>query len=104
MCLTCGVPMEDGDHSECSVELIACPEHRDDQLRAMGYEPGQTVMPPTAEHEESSMFHDAEGNKTIGFCLWCNKDFYTMEEHEAHIADEMANCPVYQELKGQQSM
>jgi len=35
MCLDHDVPtsMEDGDHSQCTVELIACPEHRDEQLR-----------------------------------------------------------------------
>jgi hypothetical protein len=27
--------MEDGDHSKCAVELLACPEHRDEQLRKM---------------------------------------------------------------------
>ena len=104
MCLTHGVPMEDGDHSECSVELIVCPEHRDEQTRAMGYEPGQAVEVPEGEPEESSMFRDAEGNHIVGFCLWCNKNFYTEEEDEAHTADEMANCPVFQELKDQQCM
>ena len=96
--------MEVGDHSECSIELLACPAHRDDQMRAMGYEPGLTVAPPNADHEEPSMFQDAEGNKTVGFCLWCNKDFYTMEDHEAHTADEMAACPAFQELKDERCM
>lgn len=50
------------------------------------------------------MFHDAEGNKTVGFCLWCNMDFYSLEEHEAHVADEMAGCPVFQELKDENCM
>jgi hypothetical protein len=27
--------MEDGDHSDCPIELLACPEHMDKQLRAM---------------------------------------------------------------------
>jgi hypothetical protein len=35
MCDTCQVPMEFGNHSGCMVELLACPEHRDAQLRAM---------------------------------------------------------------------
>ena len=30
------VPLADGDHSECPVELLACPEHYDEQLRDMG--------------------------------------------------------------------
>jgi hypothetical protein len=36
ICLDCQVPMEDGDHSECSVELLACPQHQDEQLQEMG--------------------------------------------------------------------
>jgi hypothetical protein len=27
--------MEEGDHSECMIELLACPEHMDEQLGAM---------------------------------------------------------------------
>jgi hypothetical protein len=98
ICMNHGVPMEDGDHSECSVELLSCPEHRDEQMRAMGYEPGYAEEPP-AQDEPSSMFQDEAGNPIVGFCLWCDKDFYSMEEHEAHTADGMANCPVFQELK-----
>ena len=99
-----GISMEVGDHSECSIELLACPVHRDDQMRAMGYEPGQAVAPPTEPTEESSMFRDAEGNKTFGFCLWCGCDFYSMADDEAHIADEMAACSVFQELKDEHCM
>lgn len=33
MCLVHRVPMEHGDHSQCSIELLACPEHRDEQLQ-----------------------------------------------------------------------
>ena len=35
MCLGHGVPMEEGDHRECSVELLSCPEHREEQRRNM---------------------------------------------------------------------
>ncbi len=103
-CLNHGVPMEDGDHSECSIELLSCPEHRADHMRAMGFEPGYTEEPRTSESEPSSMFTDEDGNRTVGFCLWCNKDFYSMEEVEAHNADDMANCWAFQELKDEHIM
>ena len=34
-CHSCRAPLEQGDHSRCKnlVELIACPEHRDEQIR-----------------------------------------------------------------------
>lgn len=104
MCLRHGVPMEQGDHSECSVELLSCPEHRGEQMRAMGYAPGQIISPPADEPKESSMFEDEEGNPIVGFCLWCNKDFYSMGEVEEHNANDMTNCPAFQELKDQQGM
>lgn len=96
MCLDHQVPMEEGDHSQCSVELLACPEHRDEQLRAMGYELGTTNMPQPSQEEGSSMFIDEHGNRTVGFCLWCGRDFYTREEVEEHNANGMERCPVFQ--------
>jgi len=35
MCIRHLVPMEVGDHSERSIELLACPEHREEQRRRM---------------------------------------------------------------------
>ena len=34
-CHSCHAPLEQGDHSRCKslVELVACPEHRDEQIR-----------------------------------------------------------------------
>jgi hypothetical protein len=103
-CINHQTLMEDGDHCQCSIELIACEEHRDQQLRAMGYEPGQAIEPPTQGPEESSMFKDEDGNPTVGFCLWCSKDFYSMDEVEAHNADNMAACEVSQALKDEHCM
>jgi hypothetical protein len=37
--------MEEGDHSECSIELVACPEHREEQLRRIN----ENRTKPTAE-------------------------------------------------------
>jgi|ERR1035437_1312037 hypothetical protein len=99
MCMDHGVPMEEGDHSACSIELISCPEHRDEQMRAMGYEPGYTIEPRPEDAEQSSMFTDEKGNRTVGFCLWCNCDFYSAEEVKAHNSNGMAACQVFQELK-----
>jgi hypothetical protein len=98
-CLEHLVPMEEGDHSQCSIELLACRDHQDEQLRKMGYGPGATKMPQTPQKGESTMFRDGQGNRTVGFCLWCDKDFYTLEEHEEHTANGMVACAVFQVLK-----
>lgn len=99
MCPSDGVPMEDGDHSECSIELLACPEHLADHMRAMGYELRYMEEQRSAESEPSKLFTDKDGNLIVGFCLWCDMDFYSMDEVEAHNANDMANCPAFQELK-----
>jgi hypothetical protein len=52
-----------------------------------------------ATEEEVSMFKDENGNPIIGFCLWCNRDFRSIEEVEAHNANNMAACPIFQELR-----
>ena len=98
MCLDHGVSMEEGDHSACSVELLSCPDHRAEQMKAMGYDPSYTIEPST-EFEPSSMFTDAEKNHTVGFCLWCGKDFYSMDEVEQHNANDMAECAEFQRGK-----
>lgn len=98
-CLQHQTSMEDGDHSGCSIELIACPEHLRVQTIAMGHDPDQPWPEETKSNKESGLFQDKDGNRTVGFCLWCGRDFYTMEEHEAHIANYMAECEVFQKLK-----
>ena len=37
LCRGCRLPLEDGDHARCKnrVELLACPEHQDEERRRM---------------------------------------------------------------------
>ncbi len=91
MCLKCGVPLDFGDHSHDYVELLACPEHR------------KVAEAITAPHQaepgaERGVLRDKDGNPIVGFCLWCDKDFYSMDEVETHNADNMKACPVHEEL------
>jgi hypothetical protein len=98
MCLNHQVSMDDGDHSMCSIELLACPEHREEQLRQMA-DCEAHDLPHTENAAEGTMFIDRDGKPIIGFCLWCDIDFYSMSEVEAHNLDELMACPVYQEFK-----
>jgi hypothetical protein len=98
MCMDHGVPMEDADHSECTVELLACPEHCDEQLRAMGYEPGTSNMPQAPSEEAGHQWHDQDGKPIVGFCLLCGKDYYTYDEFETHNASE-SECAPFRALK-----
>ena len=83
--------MEDGDHSKCPVELLACPEHRDEQFLRMS-EVGASDPLPAEGGAESTGFRDGDGNATAGFCLWCGKDFYVMEEVWEHNDNDMEAC------------
>lgn len=99
MCLTHDVPMESGDHSRCPVELLACPVHREEQLRLHTVTPGS----PTGHRWEITNLGpelaDEEAKSSIGFCLWCNQDFHTMAEMEAHVANDSEACAAFQRFK-----
>jgi hypothetical protein len=94
--------MDQGDHSQCPVELLPCLGHSDEQMRIMGYEPGH--MMEQQSDDECLMFRDKDGNHIVGFCLWCNRDFYTPEEVWEHNANGMMKCSVFQELKDETGM
>lgn len=97
MCIQHRVPMDEGDHSSCPVELLSCSEHRADQMRAMGYDADYTV---TVQSEQAApTFRDAHGNPIVGFCIWCGRDFYTYEEHDAHAWGDTIQCPVFSEYR-----
>ena len=98
MCLRHHVSMEAGDHSDCPVELLTCPEHRGEQLQKMSIR-SSSDLPSGEGATESSMFNDKDGKPSVGFCLWCNKDFYSMNEVEAHNSNESAACAVFQDFK-----
>jgi len=105
-CFDHDVPMEAGDHGKCTVELRACPEHHDDELRAMGLDPATIKInrDATANDDEAQTLRDIDCNGSIGFCLWCGRSFYSKAEVRAHNADDMANCSVFQRRKGEHCM
>jgi hypothetical protein len=96
-CLIHQVPLADGDHTTCPVELLACPEHRKEQLRKMNALRTSTVH-ETQVQAENTTFEDAEGNPIAGFCLWCNRDFHSMKEVKDHNADQSNGCIAYQKF------
>ncbi len=98
MCPTHQVPMVDRDHGKCPIELLACPEHQDEQLREM-LASDSNALAEIRVGAESTVFKDDKGDPISGFCLWCNKDFYSIEEADAHNADDSRACPVLQNLR-----
>jgi hypothetical protein len=95
--------MDEGDHSRCSVELLPCPEHRGQQLQALTAA-NTSDLPRDESISQDNMFRDKDGNHIVGFCLWCNSDFYTLDEVWEHNANGMKACPVFQESKDEHCM
>ncbi len=87
--------MEEGDHNKCPVELLACPEHRDKEFEKMSHISASELLPAEGGAERIG-FRDSNGNATVGFCLWCNKDFYSMDELWEHNDNDMEACPEFQ--------
>lgn len=49
------------------------------------------------------MFKDKTGTPTVGFCLWCNRDFYSMSEHNNHVRNMEKVCPEFRASVSRQS-
>jgi hypothetical protein len=97
MCIKHSVSMDDGDHSECPVELLACPEHRYEQLRQMS-DPSECNLLISEDATGSSAFTNKDDRLTVDFCLWCNRDFYTIAEVMEHNGDGVDACPVFRAM------
>lgn len=88
MCQFSGVPMEEGDHSECSIELLSCPEHRADQMRAMGYEPDYVIPCPPEGSERSPLFTQGQCHRGLCSFLTFSIDF-TIRPGEACVLEHL---------------
>ena len=99
MCPIHDVPMTTGDHSLCPIELLACPEHPDDQVHSLPC--GEQICNDyiNSAGGRGAERNDAEAKPIIGFCLWCNLDFYSMEDMTAHHARGSESCEAIQQYQ-----
>ena len=72
----CGVPMHTGDHSECPVELRACPKHQSEErtkIPAVAQKTpskrGRIKLPP--EHKLRRALRRLPRPGLAGVCVWC---------------------------------
>jgi hypothetical protein len=100
----CDFPMEENDHSECPVELRACPEHSVEQKRsiaeAMSSEPDPAFVQKWHERPSCECgCAEAESSKIVGWCLHCDHAYveYHTEIEARHFADYCPGAP--EELK-----
>jgi hypothetical protein len=100
----CGLPMERHDHSDCPVELRACPEHAAEQQRsiaeAMSSEPDAAFAQRLRErpHCECGCV-ETESSEIVGWCLHCDHVYvnYSPKIEAQHFADDCPGAP--EELK-----
>jgi hypothetical protein len=96
----CGLPMNGNDHSDCPIEVRACPEHQFVQNQPISAEELPEVVeikfPEDWQHTNQPHCQcgcaDADSSQVVGWCLWCDH-VYTgftpaiQKEHFAH------HCP-----------
>jgi hypothetical protein len=100
----CGLHMEGHDHSECPVELRACPEHSAEQQQsiaeAMSSEPDPAFIQKWHERPNCECGRaEAELGKVVGWCLWCDHVYekYNAKVEDLHFANYCPGAP--EELK-----
>jgi hypothetical protein len=99
----CGLPMEGHDHSECPVELRACPEHAAEQQRSIAEAMSQESDPESIQkwRERLSARPRCEcgcveaDSKIVGFCIWCDHTYlaYNSEIEDLHFAKHCPGAP-----------
>jgi hypothetical protein len=92
--------METGDHSECPVELRACPEH---QRQLPASSSGDKLFSDFFGHLPSDSEKprcecgcaDADREEVVGFCLWCSHVYvsYNAKVEAQHFANFCPGAP-----------
>jgi hypothetical protein len=88
MCLDHGVPMEDGDHSNCTIELLKCPLHRPGHLHSADsellvedqVEPGWEPIQIPDDLEQMLQNWNDDPEPKIGWCLLCDSAIRTEDD------------------------
>jgi len=96
--------MEGQDHSECPVELRACPEHEAEAARAiaeaMSAEPDPAAVEKWQERPSCECgCAEAERSGVVGWCLHCDHVYldYSPAIEARHFANDCPGAP--EELK-----
>jgi hypothetical protein len=90
--------MEDGDHSECPVELRACPEHHRqlavlsaDELSDFFWHLSSDAEKPRCECGCADAHHE----EVVGYCVWCNHVYvrYDAKTEAQHFLNSCSGAP-----------
>jgi hypothetical protein len=98
VCADCDHPIDDGDHTRCSVEHLPCSEHRREHLIECGYDP-DNLLDPGSPLSILALFSDEEGYPIFGWCRWCLDSFKSARSFREHQDDLLDNCSALAELR-----
>jgi hypothetical protein len=101
----CGLPMNGNDHSDCPVELRACPEHKAEWERcvAEGMTSEEQIELEQQEEREDEAARlpcecgcaEIDASVIVGWCLHCDHVYaiYTPELQDHHFANHCPEAP-----------
>ncbi len=97
----CAFLMEQGDHSECPVELRACPEHQDVQLPASSNSELSPNYFKAAAHGAAERPNcecgcsDTKPEEIVGSCVWCGHVYVSFDAvtQARHFSNFCAGAP-----------
>jgi hypothetical protein len=91
ICKTCGRPYDEGDHSQCRIELSACYECEQQQDRPHPEGEANFIsVPPDADQKVERALSQLGAYEAA--CLWCGHgyDEFNQKAEDEHFAH---NCP-----------
>jgi len=98
LCPDHGTPIEEGNHSDCSIDHVTCPEHRRAHLIALGHNPDDPPD-PVSLLSVLPLFSDADLYPLAGWCHWCLAEFRCRDRFESHKGDLWNNCLAFEALR-----
>ena len=98
LCPDHGTPIQEGNHCDCSIDHVTCPEHRSAHLIALGYNPDDPPD-PSSLLSALPLFTDANSYPLSGWCPWCLTGFRSRTEFENHTENLWDNCSAFESLR-----
>jgi hypothetical protein len=97
----CGLPMNGHDHSDCPVELRACPEHKEEWERCLAEGKASENQIEMEHEDEAPRLHcecgcaEIDASVIVGWCLHCDHVYaiYTPELQDHHFANHCPEAP-----------
>jgi len=94
ICKECGLPLNEGEHSQCRIELLACYEckQQPDRVRENS-EATAIAMPLDFEEKAERAFNQLESFGAV--CFWCGYGYaeYNRKAEDEHFAYHCADAP-----------